>query len=117
MAHTLMFSNGLVMTETSKRWEAYIGRPDGVVVEAERIAQSLYEENQKLVKALDIYERERARFRHSAPEITGDYFLAGGIGEKDENFLPEYVEIVPAYGCGWSQLYQKTERAISYEGS
>jgi hypothetical protein len=68
-------------------------------------------------KALDIYERERARYRHSKPEITGEYFLAGGYGERDKNMLPEYVEIVAAYGCGWSQVYKKTDRTISYEGS
>jgi len=71
----------------------------------------------KLIKALDIYERERARFRHAKPEITGAYFLAGGHGEKDTNMLPQFVEIVPAYGCGWSQVYEKTEKTISYEGS
>ena len=77
----------------------------------------LEQENAKLNKALDIYERERARYRHSKPEITGEYFLAGGYGETDTNMLPEYVEIVAAYGCGWSQVYQKTDRTISYEGS
>ncbi len=71
----------------------------------------------RLIKALDLYERERARFRHAKPEITGAYFLAGGYGDRDDNMLPQFVEIVPAYGCGWSQVYEKTERTISYEGS
>jgi hypothetical protein len=75
------------------------------------------EKAEKLEKALEIYERERARYRHSNPEITGEFFLAGGYGEKDDNMLPEFVEIVPAYGCGWSQVYQRTDRTISYEGS
>jgi hypothetical protein len=75
------------------------------------------EKAEKLEKALEIYERERARYRHSKPEITGAYFLTGGYGEKDGNMLPEFVEIVPAYGCGWSQVYQRTDRTISYEGS
>lgn len=70
-----------------------------------------------LEKGLDIYERERQRFRHAKPEFTGVFFLAGGHGETDENMLPEFVEIVPAYGCGWVQLYQKTDKTISYEGS
>lgn len=69
-----------------------------------------------LEKGLDIYERERQRFRHAKPEFTGVFFLAGGHGETDENLLPEFVEIVPAYGCGWVQLYQKTDKTISYEG-
>lgn len=69
-----------------------------------------------LKKGLDIYERERQRFRHAKPEFTGVFFLAGGHGETDDNMLPEFVEIVPAYGCGWVQLYQKTDKTISYEG-
>lgn len=72
---------------------------------------------EKLQKALEIYERERARFRHAKPEMTGAYFLAGGYGDKDDNYLPQFVEIVPAYGCGWSQVYVKTDKTISYEGS
>lgn len=69
-----------------------------------------------LEKGIDIYERERQRFRHAKPEFTGVFFLAGGHGETDDNMLPEFVEIVPAYGCGWVQLYQKTDKTISYEG-
>jgi hypothetical protein len=71
----------------------------------------------KLEKALEIYKRERDRFRHTHPEVTGAYFLSGGYGESDENMLPQFVEIVPAYGCAWSQVYEKTDRTISYEGS
>ena len=74
-------------------------------------------ENEKLRKALDIYQRERDRFKHSRPEITGEYFLAGGHGERDDNMLPEFVRIVPAYGCAWEQVYVKTDKTISYEGS
>jgi hypothetical protein len=70
-----------------------------------------------LVKALEIYERERSRYLHANPEITGSYFLAGGYGNKDDNMLPEYVEIIPGYGVGWSQVYKKTEKTITYEGS
>jgi hypothetical protein len=71
----------------------------------------------KLRKALDLYERERARFRHAHPEMTGAYFLSGGHGEKDDNQLPRFVEICPAYGCGWVKIYEDTGRTISYEGS
>lgn len=70
-----------------------------------------------LEKALEIYERERARFKHSNPEITGAYFLTGGHGDRDANLLPEFVTICPAYGCAWEQVYEKTDRTVSYEGS
>lgn len=79
--------------------------------------RALEAENEKLRKALEIYERERDRYKHSRPEITGAYFLTGGHGEKDDNMLPEYVRICPAYGCAWEQVYVKTDKTISYEGS
>lgn len=71
----------------------------------------------KLEKALELYERERERFKHAKPELTGEFFLSGGHGDKDENQLPEFVRICPAYGCSWEQVYQKTDKTITYEGS
>jgi hypothetical protein len=79
--------------------------------------EQLIDQVTKLLKALDLYERERARFRHAHPEMTGAYFLSGGHGEKDDNQLPRFVEICPAYGCGWVKIYEDTGRTISYEGS
>ena len=74
-------------------------------------------ENAKLKKALDIYQRERDRFKHAKPEITGAYFLTGGHGPKDDNMMPQFVEICPAYGVGWTKVYEDTGRVIMYEGS
>jgi hypothetical protein len=85
--------------------------------DALKYIEELEADNAKLYKALDIYKRERDRFKHSKPEITGAYFLAGGHGPKDDNMMPQFVEIVPAYGCGWSMIYEYTGRTISYEGS
>lgn len=79
--------------------------------------EMLEAENEKLRKGLEIYQRERDRFKHNKPEITGDFFLTGGHGEEDDNMLPEYVRICPAYGCAWEQVYVKTDKTISYEGS
>lgn len=72
---------------------------------------------EKLTKALAIYAKERERFQHTHPELTGAYFLTGGHGEKDANMLPRFVTICPAYGAAWLQVYEKTDRTISYEGS
>lgn len=79
--------------------------------------ENLRAENEKLRKALELYERERNRFKHSNPELTGVYFLSGGHGEIDDNKLPQYVRIVPAYGCAWEQIYERTDKTITYEGS
>lgn len=84
--------------------------------EQEQVILEVIRQMGVLEKGLDVYERERQRFRHAKPEFTGVFFLAGGHGETDDNMLPEFVEIVPAYGCGWVQLYQKIDKTISYEG-
>lgn len=79
--------------------------------------EELESENEKLRKALEIYQRERDRYKHATPEMSGAYFLTGGHGPKDDNQMPQFVEVVPAYGCGWSMIYEYTGRTISYEGS
>ena len=100
-----------------------VSTPDGEWVkykdykaQANRI-EELEAENEKLRKGLDIYQRERDRFKHAHPEMSGSYFLSGGLGDVDDNLLPQFVQIVPAYGCAWVQVYEKTDKTISYEGS
>ena len=110
--------------ETPRHYFLYDGVMEENNSDVYRLVEDLCDENMDLQrtvnnlrKALDIYKRERDRYKHNHPEITGAYFLAGGYGNVDINQLPDYVEIVPAYGCGWSQVYEKVERTISYEGS
>lgn len=63
----------------------------------------------KLELSLNIYAKERTRFKHAHPEMTGVYFISGEGGNKDNNLLPEYIWVCPAYGCDWSQRYVRTE--------
>ena len=79
--------------------------------------EELEAENEKLRKGFEIYERERIRFKHAKPEITGEFFIAGYHGSKNDNMLPQYIEICPAYGCAWVQVYERSHKTISYEGS
>jgi hypothetical protein len=69
----------------------------------------------KLERSLELYERERIRFRHTHPEMTGVYFISGEGGNKDTNLLPEYVWVCPAYGCDWSQRYVRTDKTSGPE--
>jgi hypothetical protein len=69
----------------------------------------------KLQRALEIYEKERIRFRHSKPEFTGEFFISGYHGFRDNNLLPEFLQICPAYGADWSQIYQRIDRTIGPE--
>ena len=90
--------------------------PIGTDALLDRIVE-LEAENEKLRKGLELYQRERDRFKHTNPEMSGEYFLAGGHGLKDDDHMPQFVEICPAYGCAWVKIYEDTGRTISYEGS
>lgn len=79
--------------------------------------EMLEDDNRKLLKALEIYERERIRFKHAKPEMSGEFFIAGYHGPKDDNVMPQFIEVCPAYGCAWVMIYEDTGRKISYEGS
>ena len=79
--------------------------------------EMLENEVKNLRKALQIYERERIRFKHAKPEMSGEFFIAGYHGPKDDNVMPQFIEVCPAYGAGWVMIYEDTGRTISYEGS
>ena len=40
------------------------------------------------------------------------WFPRGEGGDHDRNGLPERIYICPAYGVGWSQVYERQERTI-----
>lgn len=52
-----------------------------------------------------------------AEQLPDTWFVCGELGEKDQNNLPKYIEICPAYGVDWSQLYERTDRTIPGMGS
>ena len=110
--------------ETPRNYFLWDGVIDEQPLDVHRCVEDLCYENMALAKtiknlekALEIYERERERFRHAKPEMTGEYFLACGHGDIDSNMLPQFVRICPAYGAGQEQIYEKTDRTVSYEGS
>jgi len=51
-------------------------------------------------------------FLHSfAADKVGDvYFICGEGGDKDANRLPDTIQVCPAYGCDWFQVYKKTDQ-------
>ena len=66
-------------------------------------------------------EAEALRWRRIAssafPARTGALFICGRSGGRDENSLPDAVEICPAYGVGWSVIHRRTDRTDLAEGS
>jgi hypothetical protein len=79
-----------------------------------------------LMKCRDEIERlkdkcDRQAFvlrRMYVEQYPDTWFVAGnGLGERDQNNLPKYIEVCPAYGCDWTQIYERTERTIGGMGS
>jgi hypothetical protein len=91
------------------REHSYMGHSVAVCIEAA-------DHIELLEKSIAAYSRERDRFAHTIPEISGEFFIAGQVGNIDQNYLPEYIEICPAYGAGWTQLYKRTDKTITSEG-
>lgn len=50
-------------------------------------------------------------------EYPDTWFAWNGLGEKDQNGLPKYIEVVPAYGVDWTQIYERTDKTIGGMGS
>ena len=72
-------------------------------------------ENERLKEKCD---RQAMVIRRMYVEhYPNQWFAWHGYGEKDQNGLPQYIEVVPAHGVGWTQVYERTERTISMEGS
>lgn len=57
-------------------------------------------------------KQQKIIHRIYAQHFPDTWFVCGELGEKDQNNLPKYIEVCPAYGVDWSQLYERTDRTI-----
>lgn len=81
----------------------------------EKIRHAAADEIEELTKLL---EKQQVIIRRIYAEHLPDtWFVCGEMGEKDSNGLPQYIDVCPAYGVGWYQVYEKTDRSVSTEGS
>ena len=70
-----------------------------------------------LKDAKEYIEKLENLLRKVFPENSGRYFICNELGNKDNNGLPDKIEICPAYGCDFSVVYEKTDRVIGGMGS
>ena len=68
-----------------------------------------------LTKKIKLLEKVEMYLRTNTPEESGYYFIAGALGEVDQNRLPKELLICPAYGVDWMQIYTRTERTTGPE--
>jgi hypothetical protein len=79
------------------------------------LSRQAADEIEELTKLL---ERQQVIIRRIYAEHLPDtWFVCGEMGEKDQNGLPKYIEVCPAYGVDWSQVYERTDRIIGGMGS
>lgn len=65
-----------------------------------------------------ILEKQQVIIRRIyAEHLPNTWFVCGEHGVKDTNNLPQFIDVCPAYGAGWYQVYEKTNRSVSTEGS
>jgi hypothetical protein len=53
--------------------------------------------------------------RLDAEKFPGTYFIHSGLGETDQNGMPERLLVVPAFGVDFSYIYQRTEKTTGPE--
>ena len=53
--------------------------------------------------------------RLDAEKFPGTYFIHSGLGETDQNGLPDKLLVVPAYGVDFSYVYQNTGKTTGPE--
>lgn len=64
----------------------------------------------------DKCDKQAMILRRLNPEKFPDtYFIYGDGGTKDDNGMPERIYIIPAYGCDWSQVYERTDKVTGPE--
>ena len=73
----------------------------------------LKKENARLT---DVVTRMARIYKHLNPENhPGVYFIHGSLGSYDQNGMPEKLLVVPAYGCDFSYVYERTEKTTGPE--
>lgn len=89
------------------------------LMEHHKVSDLLLKCQNEIERLIDKCDRQAMVIRRMyVDEYPNQWFAWGdGLGERDRNGLPQYIEVVPAHGVGWTQLYEKTDRTISMEGS
>lgn len=66
----------------------------------------------------DLLEKQQKIIRRMYVEhFPNTWFVCGEGGDKNQNNLPRYIEVCPAYGLDWSVVYERTDKIIGGMGS
>lgn len=109
------------MTDTINKINNYLqvgGMFNPELIEHHKVSDLLLECRNELERLIEKCDKQAMMLRRVFVEHSPDtYFISGELGEKDSNGLPERIEICPAYGVDWTQIYQRTDTVIPGMGS
>ena len=77
------------------------------------LVDDLRAENLRLTRKADLQANMLRRL--DAEKFPGTYFVHSGLGETDNNGMPEKLLVVPAYGVDFSYVYQYTGKTTGPE--
>lgn len=87
-------------------------------MEHHKVRDMLLQCRNEIEEIMVLLEKQQVVIRRIYAEHLPDtWFVCGELGPKDSNGLPKYIEVCPAYGCDWSQIYERTERTVGGMGS
>jgi len=58
----------------------------------------------------ELFQQLQTIWKHAVPEQSGQYFICGSGGDKDERGLPETILICPAAGLDEFKIYRRIDR-------
>jgi hypothetical protein len=95
-----------------QRVEQLTSGPGGIMEMKQTIANK-EAEIERLRKKCDM---QAMILRRLTPEQHPDtLFISGVAGNRDMNNMPEKLLVVPAYGCDFSYIYERTEKTTGPE--
>ena len=86
----------------------------------EQFAEAVSKENNRLHEEIEhlkeICNNQAMILRRLSPDRFPDtYFIHSGVGEKDQNGMPDRLLVCPAYGVDFSYVYQYTGKTTGTE--
>ena len=83
---------------------------------AEAVANENARLNEEIARLIEKCDKQAMILRRLTPENYPDIlFIHADGGTKDINGMPERLYVVPAYGCDWSQVYERTDKVTGPE--
>lgn len=100
------------MDRLNKKIEQLTSGSGGIM----EMKQTIADKEAEIARLQDKCDKQAMILRRLTPENHPDtLFISGIAGERDMNNMPEKLLVVPAYGCDFAYVYQRTEKTTGPE--